>query len=94
MAYKELNNCRSMRWKMKLSKAQIATLEKIEKREVVNYLPADISKPRKWSGARKGTIEALTKMGLIQIIFSKNPYDGAWPELTEAGRAALEEVRK
>lgn len=51
---------------MKLSKAQLATLEKIEKREVVNYLPYDVSKPRRWSGARKGTIEALTKMGLIQ----------------------------
>lgn len=79
---------------MKLTQAQLAALEKIEKREVVNYLPANVAKPRKWSGARKGTIEALTKMGLIQTIFSTNPYDGAWPELTDAGRAALEEVRK
>ena len=79
---------------MKLSKAQLATLEKIERREVVNYLPADVSRPRRWSGARKGTIEALTKMGLIQTTFSTNPYSGAWPELTDARRAALEEVRK
>lgn len=79
---------------MKLSKALIAALEKIEKREVVNYLPTDVSKPRRWSGANKGMIEALTKMGLIQTIFSKNPYNGAWPELIDAGRAALEEVRK
>lgn len=79
---------------MKLSKAQLATLEKIERREVVNYLPYDVSKPRRWSGVRKGTIEALTKMGLIQTAWSRNPYDAAWPELTDAGRAALEEALK
>ena len=79
---------------MILTKAQLAALEKIERLEVVNYLPADVSKPRRWSGARKATIEALTKMGLIQTIFSTNPYSGAWPELTDAGRASLEEVRK
>lgn len=79
---------------MKLSKAQIAALEKIEKREVVNYLPYDVSKPRRWSGTNKGMIESLTKMGLIQTAWSRNPYDAAWPELTDDGRAALEEVRK
>lgn len=79
---------------MKLTKTQIAALEKIERREVVNYLPANVAKPRKWSGARKGTIEALTKMGLIQTAWSRNPYDAAWPELTDAGRATLEEARK
>lgn len=79
---------------MTLTKAQLAALEKIERREVVNYLTANVAKPRKWSGARKGTIEALTKMGLIQTAWSRNPYDAAWPELTDAGRAALEEARK
>ena len=52
---------------MRLTKTQIAALEKIERREVVNYLPASVAKPRKWSGARKGTIEALTKMGFKLI---------------------------
>ena len=33
---------------MKLTKAQLAALEKIERREVVNYLPANVAKPRKW----------------------------------------------
>lgn len=79
---------------MKLTQAQIDALEKIEKREVVNYLPADVSKPRRWSGANKGMIESLTKKGLIQTTFSTSPYSAAWPELTDAGRAALEEVRK
>lgn len=79
---------------MKLTKAQLAALEKIERREVVNYLPTSVTKPRKWSGARKGTIEALTKMGLIQTAWPRSPYAAAWPELTDAGRAALEEVRK
>lgn len=79
---------------MKLTKAQLAALEKIERREVVNYLPANVSRPRRWDGARRCTIEALTKMGLIQTTFSTNPYDGAWPELTDAGKKALEEVRK
>ena len=79
---------------MKLTRTQIAALEKIERREVVNYLPASVSNPRRWDGARKNTIEALTKMGLIHTEFSTSPYDPAWPELTDAGRAALEEARK
>ena len=79
---------------MKLTQAQIDALEKIEKREVVNYLPADVSKPRRWSGTNKGMIESLTKKGLIQTAWPRSPYAAAWPELTDAGRAALEEVRK
>ena len=78
----------------RLSKSQIATLLKIERREVENYFHKyDLLKPRKWRGGRPSTIRSLVKMGLISVPFVKDP-DSAFPELTDAGKSALEEAHE
>lgn len=77
---------------MKLSKAQIATLEKIKNRRVDQYFHR-YSATRKFRGAKAATINSLVKMELVRIPFFGYTTDVVL-ELTDAGRAALEEVRK
>ena len=77
---------------MKLSKAQIATLEKIKNKDVEIYFHRyDTS--RKFRGARRNTIYSLADMGLVRIPFV-DYNDIAKLKLTAAGLAVLEEVRK
>ncbi len=81
-------------YKPQLSKSQIATLLKIGRGEVENYFHrSDVIKPRKWRGGRPSTIRYLAKMGLISVPFVKDP-ESAFPELTDAGKRALEEATK
>lgn len=77
---------------MKLSKAQIATLEKVKNKEVKIYFHRN-NTSRKFRGARSNTIYSLDEMGLVRIPFV-DYNDIAILKLTDAGRAALEEVRK
>lgn len=80
--------------KPQLSKSQIATLLKIGRGEVENYFHKyDPLKPRKWRGGRPCTIRSLAKFGLVSVPFVKDP-DSVFPELTDAGKRALEEATK
>lgn len=81
---------------MKLSKAQIATLEAVERGEVRKVYPLYMSKPPMIFGARKKTLEILIERSLVFL--ERQPKKVVKPDdyyrLTDAGRAALEEVRK
>lgn len=87
---------------MKLSKAQLAALEAIEKGEVSKWYPwrycaSQKSRPDIVRGAHRKTIDSLVAKGLIyldkatQKIGKLNPYDKY--ALTDAGRTALEDER-
>ena len=83
---------------MKLSKAQIATLEAVERGEVRKVYSFYISRPARLDGARKMTLQILIENGLVFLDYTQRkigqfiPFD--YYRLTDAGRAALEEVRK
>lgn len=81
---------------MKLSKAQIATLEAVERGEVRKVYPLYMSKPTRIYGARKKTLEILIERGLVFL--ERQPKKVVKPDdyysLTEAGKKALEEARK
>ena len=83
---------------MKLSKAQIATLEAVERGEVRNVYSCYYSRPDRIDGARKRTLQILIENGLVFLDYTQRkigqfiPFD--YYRITDAGRAALEEVRK
>lgn len=83
---------------MKLSKAQIATLEAVERGEVQKVYSCYCSRPDRIDGARKRTLQILIENGLVFLDYTPRkigqfiPFD--YYHLTNAGRAALEEVRK
>lgn len=83
---------------MKLSKAQIATLEAVERGEVRRVYSCYYSRPDRIDGARKRTLQILIENGLVFLDYTPRklgrfiPFD--YYRLTYAGSAALEEVRK
>ena len=81
---------------MKLSKAQIATLEAVERGEVRKVYSFYISRPARLEGARKRTLEILIERGLVFLDWQPKKVVKLddYYRLTDAGRAALEEVRK
>ena len=81
---------------MKLSKAQIATLEAVERGEVRKVYSFYISRPARLDGARKRTLEILIERGLVFLDWQPKKVVKLddYYRLTNAGRAALEEVRK
>lgn len=81
---------------MKLSKAQIATLEAVERGEVRKVYSFYISRPARLEGARKRTLEILIERGLVFLDWQPKKVVKLddYYRLTDAGRAALEDVRK
>ena len=81
---------------MKLSKAQIATLKAVERGEVRKVYSFYISRPARLEGARKRTLEILIERGLVFLDWQPKKVVKLddYYRLTDAGRAALEEVRK
>ena len=83
---------------MKLSKAQLATLEAVERGEVKMVYSCYYSRPDRIDGARKRTLQILIENGLVFFDYTPRkigrfiPFD--YYRLTNAGRAALEEARK
>lgn len=81
---------------MKLSKAQLAALEAVAQGKVKAYASRTVGRDH-IEGASKKTIEDLINKGLVYMNWNPRalgtftPFD--WYELTEAGRAALEEER-
>lgn len=81
---------------MKLSKAQLATLEAVERGEVRKVYSFYLSRPDRIEGARKRTLEILIERGLVYLDWQPRKIgeikiDDIY-NLTDAGRAALEEV--
>ena len=81
---------------MKLSKAQIATLEAVERGEVRKVYSFYISRPARLDGARKRTLEILIERGLVFLDWQPKKVVKLddYYRLTDAGEKALEEVRK
>lgn len=83
---------------MKLSKAQVLALRLVEISQVRKWYSARTAELDHIEGAGKKTIEALIRKGLVYLDYTDkkignfNPFD--YYRLTEAGYAALEEVRK
>ena len=83
---------------MKLSKAQIATLEAVENGDVLKVYSFYLSRPDRIEGARKRTLQILIEKDLVYLdwqmkkIGEFNPFD--YYRLTDAGEKALEEARK
>ena len=83
---------------MKLSKAQVLALRLVEKGQVRKRYSIRIFGSDRIEGTGKKTIEALVGKGLVYLDYTDkrignfNPFD--YYRLTDAGRAALEEVRK
>lgn len=83
---------------MKLSKAQIATLETVERGEVRKVYSFYISRPARLEGARKRTLESLIERGLVYLDWQPRKIgeikiDDIY-RLTNVGEMILEEVRK
>ena len=83
---------------MKLSKAQIATLEAVERGEVQKVYSCYCSRPDRIDGARKRTLQFLIENGLVFLDYTPRKLGKFIPSdyyrLTDAGHAALEEERK
>ena len=81
---------------MKLSKAQIATLEAVERGEVRKVYSFYISRPARLDGARKRTLEILIERGLVFLDWQPKKVVKLddYYRLTDAGEKALEEARK
>ena len=81
---------------MKLSKAQIATLEAVERGEVRKVYSFYISRPARLDGARKRTLEILIERGLVFLDWQPKKVVKLddYYRLTNAGEKALEEARK
>ena len=83
---------------MKLSKAQIATLEAVERGEVRKVYSCYYSRSDRIDGARKRTLQILIENGLVFLDYTPRklgefiPFD--YYRLTDAGEKALEEARK
>lgn len=83
---------------MKLSKAQLATLEAVERGEVQKVYSCYCSRPDRIDGARKRTLQILIEKCLVFIDYTPRkigrfiPFD--YYRLTDAGEKALEEARK
>lgn len=79
---------------MKLTKAQVETLVKVERGEVMQWRSTRTSKPDTIYGARKDTIKRLLENRLIDYPKLSMDYVSFAYILTDAGRAALESARK
>lgn len=81
---------------MKLSKAQLATLEAVERGEVRKVYSFYISRPARLDGARKRTLEILIERGLVFLDWQPKKVVKLddYYRLTDAGEKALEEARK
>lgn len=79
---------------MKLTKAQIAALEAVERGEVTLYRLMRTRKPVTIYGARKDTIKRLLENRLIGYPELPIGYVSFAYILTDAGRAALESARQ
>lgn len=81
---------------MKLSKAQLATLEAVERGEVRKVYSFYISRPARLEGARKRTLEILIERGLVFLDWQPKKVVKLddYYRLTDAGEKALEEARK
>lgn len=81
---------------MKLSKAQLATLESVERGEVRKVYSFYISRPARLDGARKRTLEILIERGLVFLDWQPKKVVKLddYYRLTDAGEKALEEARK
>lgn len=78
---------------MKLTKAQLTALEAVERGEVYEMPSIFSRRDNRMFGARKQTVKALREKGLIT--FMPSAFQGPlYFHITDAGRAALEEVRK
>lgn len=83
---------------MKLSKAQIATLEAVERGEVRKVYSCYYSRPDRIDGARKRSLQILIENGLVFLDYTPRkigqfiPFD--YYRLTDAGKKAIEEARK
>ena len=75
-----------MRWRMKLHPMQIKILQRVDQGRVYEIRGDGYYQI---SNAGRGVLNSLLVLGLI-----KNKEDDCRFELTDAGRAALEEVRK
>ena len=82
--------------KMKLSKVQWEALEAVSLGSVQMVEPLSISKPSYIRGARKATVIALEKRGLIEKRQrTGNEYcEPIFYQLTKIGKQALEEIKK
>ena len=78
---------------MKLSKAQLATLEAVERGEVRKVYSCYYSRPDRIDGARKRTLQILLENGLVFLDYTQRrigqfiPFD--YYRLTDSGRDAL-----
>lgn len=80
---------------MKLSKTQIEALKAVSMGNVREITPFSVSKSPYICGARKATIDALEKRGLVEKEkASRRYYEPVFYRLTDAGKKALEEVGK
>ena len=83
---------------MKLSKAQLATLEAVERGEVRKVYSCYYSRPDRIDGARKRSLQILIENGLVFLDYTPRkigrfiPFD--YYRLTDAGEKALKEARK
>lgn len=83
---------------MKLSKAQLTTLEAVESGDVRKVYSCYCSRSDRIDGASKRTLQILIENGLVFLDYTPRKLGKFIPSdyyrLTDAGHAALEEARK